>query len=80
MTKDEALDLPDKIYTTREVYCTKEQIQYYHSIKTAAIALLDDGQLVSAPAVMTQLLVTTGAVWSFDDRRWRTGRVSDQAH
>ena len=56
VTKDEALDLPDKIYTTREVYCTKEQIQYYHSIKTAAIALLDDGQLVSAPAVMTQLL------------------------
>ena len=56
VTKDEALDLPDKIYTTREVYCTKEQLQYYHSIKTAAIALLDDGQLVSAPSVMTQLL------------------------
>ena len=56
VTKEEALDLPDKIYTTREVYCTKEQIQYYHSIKTAAIALLDEGQLVSAPAVMTQLL------------------------
>ena len=56
VTKEEALDLPDKIYTTREVYCTKEQIQHYHSIETAAIALLDDGQLVSAPAVMTQLL------------------------
>tara|TARA_R100001510_G_scaffold48347_1_gene46076 strand:- start:568 stop:1482 length:915 start_codon:yes stop_codon:yes gene_type:complete len=56
VTKDEALDLPAKIYTTREVYCTKEQLEYYHSIKTAAIALLDDGQLVSAPAVMTQLL------------------------
>ena len=56
VTKDEALDLPDKIYTTREVYCTKEQLQYYHSIKTAAIALLEEGQLVSAPSVMTQLL------------------------
>ena len=56
VTKDEALDLPNKIYTTREVMMTKEQLVYYQSIKTAAIALLDDGQLVSAPAVMTQLL------------------------
>lgn len=56
VTKDEALDLPDKIYTIREVALSKEQLEYYHSIKTAAIALLDDGQLVSAPAVMTQLL------------------------
>lgn len=56
VTKDEALDLPDKIYTTREVSLSKEQLQYYHSIKTSAIALLGDGSLVSAPAVMTQLL------------------------
>ena len=56
VTKEDALDLPDKIYTTREVMMSKEQLGYYHSIKTAAIALLDDGQLVSAPAVMTQLL------------------------
>lgn len=56
VTKDEALDLPDKIYTTREVGVTNEQLKYYHSIKTAAMALLDDGELVSAPAVMTQLL------------------------
>ena len=56
VTKDEALDLPEKIYTIREVYCTKEQLEYYHSIKKAAIALLEDGQLVSAPSVMTQLL------------------------
>jgi SNF2 family DNA or RNA helicase len=56
VTKDDALDLPDKIYTTREVMMSKEQLEYYHSIKTVAIALLDNGQLVSAPAVMTQLL------------------------
>ena len=56
VTKDEALDLPSKIYTIREVYCTKEQLEYYHSIKTAAIALLEEGQLVSAPSAMTQLL------------------------
>ena len=35
---------------------TDEQLKYYQSIKTAAMALLDDGELVSAPAIMTQLL------------------------
>jgi len=56
VTKEEALDLPDKIYTVREVGVTDEQLKYYHSIKTAAMAWLDDGELVSAPAIMTQLL------------------------
>ena len=56
VTKAEALDLPPTIYATREVPMTSEQMRHYKSIKDAAIALLDDGQLVSAPAVMTQLL------------------------
>jgi len=56
VTKSEALDLPPTIYATREVPMTSEQLRHYKSIKDAAIALLDDGQLVSAPAVMTQLL------------------------
>lgn len=56
VTKDDALDLPDKVYTTREVSLTDEQRRHYVSLKEAAIALLDGGELVSAPAVMTQLL------------------------
>ena len=56
VTKEEALDLPAKIYTTRQVSVTDEQRQYYMSLKKHAIALLDDGELVSAPAVITQLL------------------------
>ena len=56
VTKADALDLPPTIYATREVPMTSEQLRHYKSIKDAAIALLDDGQLVSAPAVMTQLL------------------------
>jgi len=56
VTKEDALDLPEKIYTVREVSLSKEQLTHYNTLKTAAIALLDDGQLVSAPAVMTQLL------------------------
>ncbi len=56
VTKDEALDLPDKVYTIRNVSLSDEQLKYYVSLKNAAIALLDNGELVSAPAVMTQLL------------------------
>jgi len=56
VTKEEALDLPDKIYTTRQVSVTDEQRQHYMSLKKHAIAMLDDGELVSAPAVITQLL------------------------
>jgi hypothetical protein len=44
------------MYTVRHVSLTDEQIKHYMSLKNAAIALLDDGDLVSAPAVMTQLL------------------------
>ena len=56
VTKDEALDLPEKIYTIRYVGMTDEQIEYYLSLKKAAIAILEDGGLVSAPAAMTQIL------------------------
>jgi len=56
VTKKEALDLPDKIYTTRDVGLTDKQIEYYASIKQSAIAILDEGKFVSAPAAMTQLL------------------------
>ena len=56
VTKEDALDLPEKIYTIRHVSLTDEQLRHYMSLKNAAIALLDDGELVSAPAVMTQLL------------------------
>ncbi len=56
VTKEEALDLPNKVYTTRDVYLNEEQSKHYMSIKNNAIALLDEGELVSAPSVMTQLL------------------------
>mgnify|MGYP005994253047 CR=1 FL=1 len=56
VTKEDALDLPAKIYTTRQVSVTDEQRQHYLTLKNNAIALLDGGELVSAPAVITQLL------------------------
>ena len=56
VTKEEALDLPDKVYTVRHIPLSKEQLQHYASLKEMAIAVLEDGDLVSAPAAMTQLI------------------------
>lgn len=56
VTKEDALDLPDKIYTFREVALTDDQARHYNSLKGAAIALLEDGELVTASEVMTKLL------------------------
>ena len=56
ITKDEALDLPPKIYTTRQVDLTMEQERHYQSIKNSSVALLESGEMVTAPEVMTRLL------------------------
>ena len=54
--KKECLDLPDKTYTVRYVQLTPEQVKMYNDISRQAMLLLDNGELVSAPAVITQLL------------------------
>jgi SNF2 family DNA or RNA helicase len=54
-TKLECLDLPEKIYQYYEVELTEEQKKHYKSLKERAMAELD-GQLVSAPIVLTKLL------------------------
>jgi SNF2 family DNA or RNA helicase len=54
--KKDCLDLPEKIYTARYVNLTDEQLKMYNQIKEQALLLLDNGDLVSAPAVITQLL------------------------
>mgnify|MGYP000011616605 CR=1 FL=1 len=54
--KDECLDLPEKIYTARYVSMTKEQLDMYTRIQKQALLLLDNGDLVSTPAVITQML------------------------
>jgi SNF2 family DNA or RNA helicase len=56
VTKEDALDLPEKIYTTREVSMTEDQTRHYNTLKGAAIALLEGGEMVTAPEVMTKLL------------------------
>lgn len=55
VTKDECLDLPEKIFTTRDVELTKEQKKAYDEMKRRAIAELEEGK-ASASIVLTQLL------------------------
>ena len=54
--KKDCLDLPEKTYTVRYVSPTKEQWDMYESIRKHAMVLFDDGEMTSAPAVITQLL------------------------
>lgn len=55
VTKEECLDLPDKLYIRREVELTDEQDRAYKEMKAFALAQLS-GQLVSTVNALTQLL------------------------
>lgn len=54
--KKDCLDLPDKIYTVRNIELTSEQKAYYKSLREDALAMLANGDVVAAPLVITQLL------------------------
>lgn len=54
--KKDCLDLPDKIYTARYVTLTDEQYKMYSDLQQQAMLLFEDGEIVSAPAVITQML------------------------
>ena len=55
VTKEECLDLPDKIYTRREVELTPEQAKAYDQMKLMALTLID-GNLMSTNNALTQLM------------------------
>ena len=54
--KKDCLDLPDKIYTIRDIELTTQQKTMYNDIARQAMTLLEDGGLVTAMQVITQLL------------------------
>jgi SNF2 family DNA or RNA helicase len=54
--KKDCLDLPDKIYTVRYVGMTAEQVNMYNQIRKHAMVLLENGEMSTAPAVITQML------------------------
>jgi SNF2 family DNA or RNA helicase len=55
VTKEECLDLPEKLYTKREVELTEEQEKAYNQMKAMALAQLDQG-MVSTVNALTQLM------------------------
>ena len=69
--KEHCLDLPEKIYTRREVPLSDEQAKAYRDMKQLAMTLLKDGSEVSVTEVITQLLrlqqITCGFVKNDDD-------------
>ena len=50
------MDLPDKVYMPRYVTMTKKQLELYEQIRKEALVLFEDGRLVSAPQMVTQML------------------------
>lgn len=55
VTKEECLDLPEKVYTRRDVELTKEQQTYYDQMKLMALAVVE-GNLMSTNNALTQIM------------------------
>ena len=54
--KEDCLDLPDKIYQSREVTLTKEQTTAYQQMQELALAQLTTGELSTTASVLTQIM------------------------
>lgn len=54
--KRDCLDLPDKIYEVRYIEPSVEQRRIYELVKTETMAMLRNGQLITAPLMITQIL------------------------
>jgi SNF2 family DNA or RNA helicase len=68
--KNECLDLPEKLYTTREVPLTPQQQKYYDLIRTQMIAVAAGAEITAANAatLLTKLLQVSQAAVYTDDR------------
>ncbi len=53
--KEDCLDLPPKIYVTRDVELTPRQRQMYEQMKKLAVIELERADLVTAPMIMTRI-------------------------
>jgi len=66
-TKEECLDLPDLLYSTREVPLTAQQTKYYNAIKKQMLALAAGEEITAANAagMLNKLLqISQGAVYT----------------
>ena len=68
-TKEECLDLPDLLYSTREVPLTAQQAKYYDALKKQMMTIAAGSEItaVNAAAMLNKLLqVAQGAVYTDD--------------
>ena len=68
-TKEECLDLPDMLFSTREVPLTPQQVKYYEILRKQMIAVAAGSEItaVNAAAMLNKLLqVSQGAVYTDD--------------
>ena len=54
--KEDCLDLPEKIYTQRNVAPPKEQERAYKQMQDMALAMLEKGELATTQSVLTQIM------------------------
>ena len=54
--KKDCLDLPEKVYVKRSVEMNEWQSRAYNQMKDNAVALLEQGEMVTAQNVLTQIL------------------------
>ena len=54
--KKDCLDLPDKVYTKREIPLTPEQKKVYRQMQEFALAMLEKGELSTTQSVLTQIM------------------------
>ena len=54
--KQDCLDLPDKVYTRREIPLTSEQKKIYYQMQEFALAMLEKGELSTTQSVLTQIM------------------------
>ena len=54
--KEDCLDLPEKVFTKRLIELTPEQDKAYKQMKQMALAMLDNGEVMTTVNVLTQLM------------------------
>ena len=54
--KRDCLDLPDKIYMTRTVDLSDEQVSVYNQMRELALAQVQSGELATTASILTQLM------------------------
>ena len=56
ITKDECLDLPEKVYQPRYIALSEKQKPVYEQMRRLALAKLENGELATTASVLTQIM------------------------